>query len=39
VNATIAALVQLRPKEDVFKLRGKTLRQAAPVADAEPVAA
>jgi len=44
VNATIAALVQLRPKEEVFKLRGKTLRvkpaaEAAPAEVAEPVAA
>jgi small subunit ribosomal protein S5 len=39
VNATIAALIQLRPKEEIFKLRGKTLRKAAPAAAAEPVAA
>ena len=44
VNATIAALVQLRPKEEVFKLRGKTLRakpaaEPAPAAIAEPAAA
>ena len=39
VNATIAALVQLRQKEEIFKLRGKTLRKAAPAAPAEPVAA
>jgi small subunit ribosomal protein S5 len=44
VNATIAALVQLRPKEEVFKLRGKTFRvkpaaEAAPAVAAEPVAA
>lgn len=39
VNATIAALVQLRQKEEIFKLRGKTLRKAAPVTPAEPVAA
>jgi small subunit ribosomal protein S5 len=39
VNATIAALVQLRQKEEIFKLRGKTLRKAAPATPAEPVAA
>jgi len=39
VNATIAALVQLRHKEEIFKLRGKTLRKPAPAAAAEPVAA
>jgi small subunit ribosomal protein S5 len=39
VNATIAALVQLRQKEEIFKLRGKTLRKAVPAAPAEPVAA
>ena len=39
VNATIAALQQLRPKEEIFKLRGKTIRKPAPVAAAEPVVA
>ena len=40
VNATIAALQQLRPKEEIFKLRGKTIRKpAAAEAVAEPVAA
>ena len=39
VNATIAALVQLRHKEEVFKLRGKTLRKPAAAAAAEPVTA
>jgi small subunit ribosomal protein S5 len=37
VNATIAALVQLRHKEEVFKLRGKTLRKPAAAVAAEPV--
>jgi small subunit ribosomal protein S5 len=37
VNATIAALVQLRHKEEVFKLRGKTLRKSAAAVAAEPV--
>jgi small subunit ribosomal protein S5 len=37
VNATIAALVQLRHKEEVFKLRGKTLRKPAAAIAAEPV--
>ena len=39
VNATIAALSQLRPKEEIFKLRGKTLRKPAPTAEAAPVVA
>ena len=34
VHATIAALTQLRQKEEVFRLRGKTIR---PKADALPV--
>lgn len=38
VNATIAALLQLRPKEEIFKLRGKTLRKPAPAAEAAPAA-
>ncbi len=39
VNATIAALSQLRPKEEIFKLRGKTLRKPAPAAEAAPAVA
>jgi len=42
VHATIAALTQLRLKEDVFRLRGKTIRVKPVVAQpvvAEPVAA
>jgi small subunit ribosomal protein S5 len=39
VNATIAALAQLRPKEEIFKLRGKTIRKPAPATASEPVAA
>jgi small subunit ribosomal protein S5 len=37
VHATIAALSQLRHKEDVFRLRGKTIRKAIPAP--EPTAA
>jgi small subunit ribosomal protein S5 len=36
VHATIAALTQLRKKEDIFRLRGKTVK---PAAAAEPVTA
>jgi small subunit ribosomal protein S5 len=39
VNATIAALVQLRPKEEIFKLRGKAIRKPAPAVVAEPLTA
>ncbi|MFZ4587736.1 MAG: 30S ribosomal protein S5 [Terrimicrobiaceae bacterium] len=35
VNATIAALRQLRPREEIFRLRGKTLRKPAAAAAAE----
>ena len=34
VHATIAALEQLRSKEDVFRLRGKVLRKSQPAAEA-----
>jgi small subunit ribosomal protein S5 len=34
VHATIAALEQLRLKEDVFRLRGKVLRKSQPAAEA-----
>jgi len=34
VKATLAALKQLRPKEAIFQLRGKTLKTAAPEAAA-----
>jgi small subunit ribosomal protein S5 len=37
VQATIAALTQLRPKEEIFRLRGKTVKVSAETA--EPVAA
>jgi small subunit ribosomal protein S5 len=39
VNATIAALTQLRPKEEVFKLRGKTFHKPAPADAASPAVA
>jgi small subunit ribosomal protein S5 len=39
VKATLEALTALRPKEEIFKLRGKTFRQASPEAIAAPVAA
>ena len=37
VQATIAALTQLRPKEEIFRLRGKTIK--VKTEDAIPVAA
>jgi small subunit ribosomal protein S5 len=37
VQATIAALAQLRPKEEIFRLRGKTIKVKTEAA--EPVAA
>jgi len=37
VHATIAALTQLRPKEEIFRLRGKAIRAKTVVA--EPAAA
>ncbi len=34
VKATLDALKQLRPKETIFQLRGKTIKEAAPAAPA-----
>jgi len=33
VHATLAALAQLRPKEEIFRLRGKAIRAKAAVAE------
>jgi small subunit ribosomal protein S5 len=38
VKATLDALKQLRPKETIFQLRGKTIKAPAPAADAAATA-
>lgn len=38
VRATIAALSKLRPKEEIFRLRGKTIKPKAEAAEPAPVA-